>query len=338
VTAPGTQIFTYWQQGKESTAGTTVAATRQRYGQGSGEVTFDDMLALHRGNRGTRTQLAYATSKGVAVQLNFQSDSEIGVGYDELPIVFSQLDGGNSAVGGAADKTWTIAPSQTGANSQESYTIEVGDDIQEFEFGYCQMSDFTISAAKDGMTTIQENWFARQPVKSTKTALSANTHVNIPGFLWAPKFATAQSGLSGASETLNFLQDFSVQHQTGLTPRFYQDGLAYFGQSVEALEQTATVTLHVESTALAVSEFYDKKRAQTVDFLQLSTASRGPSLGGSNYAATLQYALLWTDVKLIASVDQGVNIYEITGQSVIDPTWATNFSGIFVCALTALTA
>ncbi len=336
--APGVQLFTYFATGKESTAGTTVAATRNWYGQGSGEIDIDDMLSLHRGNRGTRTNLAYATSKGVAVKIAYQSNPDIGMAWDEFPFLISQLDGGNTASGGSADKTWTGAPSQTGANSQESYTIEIGDDVQEYEFGYCQASDFTISAAGGpaDLTQLSVNWFARQPVKSTKTTLAANKAVRIPGYLWTPRWATAQSGLSGASDVLNFMTDFSVTHQTGLNPRFYQDGLAYFGQSVESLPQTATMTFHVESTSLAVSEFYDKKRAQTVDFMQLHAL--GPALGGSNYEATLQYALIYTDVKPIASVAEGVNIYEVSAETVLDGTWGTNFSAVVVCATTALTA
>ena len=335
--APGTQIFTYLQMGKETTAGTLVAATRQWYGQGSGEIDIDDMLSMQRGNRGTRTQLVGAATRGVAVKLGYQSDPDIGAAYDELHYIYGQLDGGNTGVGAGADKVWTIAPSQTGANAQEAYTIEVGDDTQEFEFGYCQASDFTLSAAKDGMTQLGVNWFARQPVKSTKTAVAANTAVRIPGYLWAPKFATAQSGLAGASETLNFLQDFSVTYTTGLVPRFYQDGLAFFGQSVEALPMTATVTLHVESLALAVTEFYDKKRAQTVDFLQLGTSTRGPSLGSTNYGVTLQFALLWTDVKPIASVEDGVNIYEITGETVYDSTWTQSMTASITNSIATIT-
>lgn len=335
--APGVQPFTYFQMGKESTAGTSVAATRQWYGQGSGETDVDHMLALHRGNRGTRTQLAYATTTGVGVKLNFQSNSDIGVAYDELPFIFGQLDGGNTGSGASANKTWTIAPSQTGANAQESYTIEVGDDVQEFEYEYAQMSDFTISASRDAgaMTQFQGNWFARQATKSTKTSVSANTAVRIPGKLWIPSFATAQSGLSGASTSLNFLVDWSAHHQTGLGPRFYQDGLSYFGQSVESMEQTAEVTLHVESTALAISEFYDKKAAQTVDFLQLKATD--PTLGSATYAATLQYALIYTDVKQIASSDNGVNIWEITAQTPYDSTWATNFGASIVCSIASIT-
>ncbi len=336
MTAPGTQLFTYLSTGKESTAGTSVATTRQWYGQGSGELDIDDMLALHRGNRGTRTNLAYATSKGTMSHIAYQSDTDIGAGYNELIFALTQLKGGMSAVGASADKTWTCAPSQTGANAQETYTIEVGDDVQEYEVPNCGATDFTISASRDGLTELSINWVGRKAVKSTKTTLAANTDVRIPGKLWIPRWATAQSGLAGASDTLNFLQDWSVTHQTGLVARMYQDGREDFGQLVEALPQTAVVTFHVESTAFAVSEFMDKKRAKTVDFMQLSAT--GPALGGSNYSAQLQYALLYTDVKAIASVDEGVNLYEIAAETVIDPTWATNFGGVIVGSLTALTA
>ena len=95
--APGTQLFTTSRPARKRRPGTSVPATRQWYGEGSGELNIDPMLALHRGNRGTRTNLAHATSTGAAVKIAYQSDTDIGVAYDELPIIFGQLDGGNSA-------------------------------------------------------------------------------------------------------------------------------------------------------------------------------------------------------------------------------------------------
>jgi hypothetical protein len=321
--------------GKESSAGTLVAATRKWYGQGSGELEIDDMLALHRGNRSTRTSLAYASTQGVDVDIAYSSDPEIGMAWDEMPYIFGQLDGGNSGVNATADKDWTIAPSQTAGNSQEAYTIEIGDDAQEYEVGYCQASDFTISASTGGMTQLEVNWFGRQPVKSSKTAVSNNTAVRIPGYLWIPKWATAQSGIAGASDVTNFMTDFSITHQTGLTRRHNMSGVPYFSTSVESLEQTATVTMHVESSATAVSQFYDKKRAQTVDFMNLHAT--GPTLGSGTYAASLTYALLYTDVKVIASNEDGVNLYEITAETVYDSSWATNFGATFTCSIASIT-
>jgi hypothetical protein len=186
------------------------------------------------------------------------------------------------------------------------------------------------------MTTLDVDWFGRQATATTVTAVAANTNVRIPGYLWKVRFATAQSGLSGASDNTNFLLDWNVTHQTGLVPRFYQDGLAYFGQSVEAAEQMATLTFHVESTALAITEFNDKYRAQTVSFIQLKATSP-VVLGGSFYSAQLQYAVLYTGVKQIASEEDGVNIYEITAETVYDASWATNFAGSIVCSVATIT-
>jgi hypothetical protein len=47
----------------------------------------------------------------------------------------------------------------------------------------------------------------------------------------------------------------------------------------------------VESTALAVSEFYDKWLAQTLDFIRLKAT--GPTLGASNYSAQIDLPVLY---------------------------------------------
>ena len=73
--------------------------------------------------------------------------------------------------------------------------------------------------------------------------------------------------------------------QTGMVPRYYQDGTKDFGQSVEAADLKATLTLRVEATAQAVTQFYDKWRAQTVDFYQVKAI--GPIIAAAvNYSAS----------------------------------------------------
>lgn len=332
--APGVQPFTFFTLGKETSAGTSVATTREFYPDGTGQFELDTMLSLYRGNRGTRAQLVGGIEKGLLARAMYRSNPDIGLAYDELPIIFSQLDGGNTGAGGSADKTWTIAPSMTGANSQETYTVEVGDDVQAWEMEYGYLPEFTISWSQDSMTQLEAPWHGRQWTKVTATSVAANTAVRIPGHLWEVRFATAQSGLSGASDQANLLLDASIRHQTGLVPRFYSDGLKYFGQTVEAQEQKAEITMHVESTSTAVSQFYDKWRAQTVDFVQF--LATGPSLGGSTYSAQLQYAVLYTDVKPISSEQDGVNIYEVSAETVYDSTWATYFGASVVCSISAL--
>ena len=332
---PGTQLFSYLQLGKESTPGTAVPATRMLYPDGTGLWGLDRMRTRHdSANRGTRTNITHATQQGVIVRIPFSTASDVGVSFDELIYPFSQLKGGQTGSGAGADKTWTFTPPQTGANNQEAFTAEYGDDIQNYEAEYCQASDWTLSFGVDDLTQLQMNLFGRQSTKSTKTAVAANNGVKIPGYLWTIKFATAQSGLTGASVVSNFLVGGSLNVQTGLVPRKYNDGLAYFGQSVEAAALRGTLTLQVESTAQAVSQFYDKAAADTVDFIRLKAT--GPALGSTNYSAQIDMAVSYDDPEVIGAETDGVNLYNVTAQLVYDPTWTNSIVGTVVNSLAAI--
>lgn len=332
---PGTQLFTYFQLGKESTAGTAVAATRMMYPDGTGLWGLDRMRTRHdSANRGTRTNVTHSTQQGVTMRIPFSTAPDVGVSFDELIYPFCQLKGGVTGSGAGADKTWTFTPSQTGANSQEAFTIEVGDDIQNYEAEYCQASDWTLSFGVDDLTQLQMNWFGRQSTKSTKSSVTANNGVKIPGYLWTVKFATAQSGLAGASIVSNFLVGASLNVTTGLVPRKYNDGNAYFGQSVEAAPLRGTLTMQVESTAQAVSQFYDKAASDTNDFIRLKAT--GPSLGSTNYSAQIDMCVSYDDPEIIGAESDGVNLYNITAQLMYDPTWANSIVGTIVNSLATI--
>ena len=270
--APGTQHFTSLTIGKEATAGTSVATTREWYGDGTGELNVDPMISDHAGNRGTRTSLSHATSKGEAVEITFNTDADTGWSFDDLIVPFSQLKGGVTGVAGTSDYTWTYAPSQTGANSQEAFTVEVTDDIQCWECTYSQMRSFEIGASMDSMTTGTANFFARSATKVTQTAVAANQSVRIPGYLWIPKFAASQAGIAGASTSTGLLKNWRATYQTGLRPDRTMSGTTFFTQSVEALDQTVHIEFDLESSATAVAE-YDKFKAQTVTFMQLAATT-----------------------------------------------------------------
>lgn len=336
---PGVQRLSYFQTGREATKGTAVAATRQWYPSGTGIIDIDSMLAFQRGNRGTRTSLIGAMSKGTLATITFQTDPEMGVAYDELVFPLNQAGGGTAGSGSSADKSWTWAAGGTAAITPQSYTVEAGDDTQMYEFEYAMMPDFTMGAAFDGVTTLDFSMFARQSTKASFTALTPNSAVRIPGKLWKLRHATAQSGLSGASDQSNLLLNWSWQVNTGLVPRFYQDGLTYFGQHAESGDVTGIISLTVESTATAITQYYDKWNpggTPTVDFLQLKAT--GPALGGSNYSATLQAAVIYTKVAPISEESDGVNLYKVDAETVYDSTWGQSMGGTIVNSITALTA
>jgi hypothetical protein len=282
---------------------------------------------------GARTPVSYATQQGTMVTINYRTPDDTGIGFDQLPYFF-HFPGGGTAGTGSTAITWGFALGGTATGSALAYTIEYGDDVQEYEAEYCQVRTIRMSAEPSGLTMLEAEFFGRQSTKSTRTALSALTPVRIPGYLWKPRFATAQSGLSGASDIPNFLVGWNAEWTTGLVPRKYQDGLSYFGQSVEAAPVRGTLNLTVESNSTAVSQFYDKGAADTVDFVQLRAT--GPALGVSNYSAQLQFAVIYRDVQPLGGESDGVNLYNVTAEIVNDPTWGQSIGATVVCAATAL--
>jgi hypothetical protein len=328
---PGTQIFTYLNIGKETTRGTPVAPTRQIYATGTGVLDYDPHLNLHeQENRGVRTRIVRATSQ--AEDVNFKAVIP-GIGYDDMVWPLSQLKGGLTGVGGTADKTWSATPSMTAANAPEAYSIDLGDDTQNWRIQYGMLSSWKLSAALGDVTNLEVSGFGQRAIKGAKAAPATNAAVKIPGDLWTVKYAATLAGLPGASISTNFLLDWDLSVDTGLVWRHYLDGNLYGGQHVET-DIAGTLNMTFESTALAVSEAYDKWAAQTVSFVRLKAT--GPVLGGTFYSLQIDLPIIYTKVMPIASADKGINIYKATASLAYDPTSTTSIVPVLVCSLAAL--
>jgi hypothetical protein len=329
---PGTQVFTYVNFGKETVRGTPVAPTRQFYDDGVGVLKVDAGLNFHEAeNTGRRYRTRRDTSTTEDVDLKFATSS--GVGYDDLVIPGSQIAGGKTGVGGAADKTWTFTPSATAANSPESYSVDIGDDVQNWRCQYTMLRSFKISAGLGDVTQLEMDGFAQRAVKTAKATPAINAAIKIPGDLWTIKFATTFAGLTGASISTNFLKAFEFELQTGLRNPHYLDGNLYFGQHVET-DIAWTIDLTVESTALAISEFYDKAIANTMSFIRLKAT--GPVLGGTNYSAQIDSPVLYEVPEIISgeSGSDGINLYKVKAHGADDGT--NGISIILVNSLAAL--
>lgn len=312
----GQQVFTYLNVAKESTKGTPVAPTRQLYAEGSGMFAPDFGLNFHEGeNSGRRLRTRRATSQSEDVAWSMRTVS--GVGYDDLVIPFSFLKGGVTGTGASADKTWTFTPSWTGANTPDAYTIDVGDNEQNWRLQYCQATSFKLTAAMGDVTQLEMSGFGQRAVKTAKATPSSNTAVKIPGDIWTLKQASSIAGLGAASVITNMLLGWELEVSTGLVWRHYQDGNAYGSTSLES-SISANLTLTVESSAAAVTEFYDKAVAATMSFLRLKAT--GPTLGSSNYSAQLDMPVLYEVPELLAGDQDGINIYTITAHVADDGT------------------
>lgn len=331
---PGVRLLSHFQLGKETTPGTAVAATRRFSPDLTSAFTIDWMKTFHEGrSTGTRNPISYSTQQGTMVNITFRSVDDAGIAFDDLPYFLHFPSGGTAGTGSTAI-SWTNAWGGTATGSAVSYTVEFGDDTQNFEAEYVQVQNLRFSAETSGLTQMEATMFGRQATKSAKTNLTIGNPVAIPGYLWKPRFASSQSGLSAASDITNFLVSWDADWTTGLVPRMYQDGLAYYGQTVEAAPVAGTLHMIVESNSTAITQFYDKGSAGTIDFVQMKAT--GPTLGASNYSAQFQFAVEYETVTPLSGEQDGVNLYDITARLVYDSTWGKSIESVVVCSLASL--
>jgi len=316
MTQPGTGVFTYVNYGKEATPGTPVAPTRQFYVDGVAVLQIERGQNYHEAEntgRKFRTRRVTQTTEDVNISLK----TPTGVSFDDLEFPFSFLNGAATGVGGAADKLWTQTPSATALQAPKYFSMDIGDDVQNWRAQYAGCRSFKISAGIGDVTQLEMDMFAQRALKVAKATPAINAGPKIPSDLWTIKFATSFAGLPGASVVTSFLQSFELQINTGLKPRHYLSGNLYFDQVVET-DIGGTLNLTVESTAQAVTQFYDKSAADTMDFIRLR--AQGGALGGTNYSSQIDLAVLYEEPEIIAENDDGVNMYKVTAHIADDGT------------------
>lgn len=329
---PGVQVFTYMNIGKETTRGTPVAPTRQLYNEGTGILRPSFGLVKHEGeNAGVRTRIRRVTSTSEDVDLAFRTVH--GVSYDELVFPFSQIAGGKTGTGAGADKSWNFTPSNTAANNPEAYSADVGDDVQNWRCQYTMLRSFKLSAGLNDLTQLEGAGFAQRAVKTAKASPARNAAIKIPSDLWTVKFAATMAGLPGASISTNLLVGYELEVMTGLKWRHYLDGNLFGAQHVET-DLAGRLTLRVESTAAAITEFYDNAAAGTMRFVRLR--AQGPVLGGSFYSAQIDMPVIYDVPEPITAEDDGINIYTITADVAFDETSSNSFAPAIVNSIAAL--
>ena len=316
---PGVEVFSRINLAKESTKGTAVARTRRFYGVAAGNFNIGDVFAFHEAeNRGARVRISAHAPTAVREAPTFKLVDIAGIGYDDLVLPLSAgFQGGRTGTGAGADKTWTFTQPSTGSGAYESLSADVGDDTQNWILDYVMPTRWALKTTFGELTHFEADCFAQQAVKGTASTPAEVNPILIPADLWTVKFAATFAGLSGASVQTNFLRTWSLDYMTGIKNRFYMDGNLFMGQHVET-DIVSTFEMEVESTALAVSEFVDKFRAGTLDFVRLKAT--GPVLGGSFYSLQLDFPVYWDEPKPLASVDDGVNLYTVKGRQAFDGT------------------
>lgn len=286
----GSSIFSRYQYGLEATRGTAVAATRIM-GAAPKAVPMDRQwqpLKLGNGSRAQYNKKRYDT---LLVKDSITFDDAHPLAFQNLPLFhYCSLDGTITpaeVTGGQSDYRWDVVPLLTAANTPKTFTLEMGDDVQEYEVEYCMVDNLKLAGSipVDGSfapVTGEFGYFGRQITSSTFTAAqSLHTGLEFMNAKLSRLYLDTTWAGVGGTEITNILRGWELEIMTGNEPKFFGSANRYFDSYGEG-KIGATLTLDLEGTTAADTSFYDAYTAGTE--LAIKLVVNGSQIGsGTTY-------------------------------------------------------
>ena len=265
------RAFRQVQIGQESTNGTPVATTRKF----SGNILVNPEYTLYspEDDNGRLSQFRRDVLVGQRVALRIEG----GITYhDMIHILAAGVRGGVTPTGSSNDRTWVYTPLQTAQNNQDAYTIEYGDDNEQWEVPFATLLDFELGINLGDVLSINSNWIANAPSETNFTISTEPAVVEIVSNDLNIWIDSSWGNLGGTARTA-LLMGGTVRLETGLTPVKYADGSLNFSAIIEK-KRSLEMTLEYAMGDNAMVE-YDAWIAQTLRAIRLKWV--GITTGGS---------------------------------------------------------
>jgi hypothetical protein len=276
------------QMGRESVAGTAVAATTIWRGPAA-NLKDDRQFELVEENIG----LVIPSDRGyISRYEGMLSMAETPATFEQLPHI---LEAGVKAVGtgvadggGGSGKIYAYPFGLTSVNTLKTYTLETGDNEAAEEMEYSFVERFRLSGERGRPVMTQADWRGRQVATATFT-----TGISVPavedilaqkGTLWID----AESGSIGTTPVSQTLLAFSLTVDTGWRAKYTLDGgvltfaFAYFDR--DSFSALLDITYEHNSTATAEKVAW---RALTGRLMRLQFAGSNLTTPGSSYSTKL---------------------------------------------------
>ncbi len=244
------------QLGRESTAGTAVAASTVWRGPFS---MIED----------ARERTIVEEQIGAFVQAERSYDSLISARWSQpaTPLTYEQvchiLEAGvktvtPSGTGAVKTRVYNYPFSGTTVNTIKTYTIETGSatvsaDVYEMEMAFVE--DFEFSGAFGEAWTMQSNWVGRQMTGTTFTSSLTAPTVNDCLFNQTLLYIDASGGTIGTTQKSGVLTAASIKVETGLMQVPVGDGHLYaVDYKWTQPEITFSITMELEDGSIVATE------------------------------------------------------------------------------------
>jgi hypothetical protein len=327
----GERMYKKIQYGKEGTKGSEVNATKIFLGDAG--VPGDRAYVFPAYNLAVATKAAEAHLYQQLVD-NFTLNIDNGY-FQALPMLLSMALKGNitanPATTGQSDYLWTFSPSWTATNNQDSFTFEVGDDIEQYLLTYVMAKKITIAGAmgQNQAIKLSAECFAKavaptdftnsltipavEPMVANQTKLYINP-------TWATRGNTQKTGL---------LRDFSLEIITGLHPQFHGNGLTFDVHGESYIDAMLKMTLEGNSVA---DGYYDGFQAGTPYAIRLKII--GSQIGsGATHSLVVDLWGKFEEMQPMGSEADGNNLHVALFHGLYDPTPITGLA-MLACTVT----
>ncbi|RMD64623.1 hypothetical protein D6833_04125 [Candidatus Parcubacteria bacterium] len=213
------------QLGRETTAGTAVAATTIWRGMGvlddQREVIFPEEDIGY---------LSGVDRTYIPKYLAGMTFEEVEATFEQLPHVF---EAGIATATPTQDGTgsgyiYTYTFPTTAANTIKTYTIEGGDNQQAWEMEYSHVANFALSGVAGEAWKVSAEWVGRQATPTSFTGSVSLPSVEEMLFSKTKLYVDDDSGTIGTTQISNTLLEANITVTTGLVPQFTADGNLYF--------------------------------------------------------------------------------------------------------------
>ena len=322
------------QIGNEATPGTAVPATEVLLAIMEAQVTSaeffvpeDDrnLLAIDKGNRFKISDIAELSITG-------------SVNHRQAVFLFGNAISGNitptqpDVTNEPLAYLWSYAHNLTAANTPDitagidTYTIEFGDNVDDYEARYCFTTTLVISGTAGEDTKFEWTITAADIVAGiTPTAALSVTAVQyFPANTASFYIDTDYASIGGTAKT-DILKSFTWTLETMFTPRFTSSGLFIYQGVNEAAKQVElemewlrSATSETEK-ALAIAGSTTYLRIQLLGGTEIDAAQSNPPY--INLDGAFQYDLPWDSPE---DAD-GARTHTVTAKSVYDATGTRDF-------------
>jgi hypothetical protein len=329
----GIRALSKIQLGKETTAGTIIAATTIWRGMGSLEDSREVMFPEENVGYISGTDRTYVAKLQAALAMD-----SVEATFEQVPHIMNAGIKTVAAVrdGSGSAYAYTYTFPTTAPNTIKTYTIEGGDNQAAEVMEHSFVEKFTLEGKSGESWMISADWLGRQVAPQAFTGSVALPTVEEMLFGKTKIYIDPVSGNFGATLKSMTLLAAKLDVTTGLIPKFTADGYLYFS-FVQSTMPEVMLELTFEHDATSVAEIVNWK-AETPRLIRLLCEGSTFTTAGTTYSKKtmiIDLAGKWEKIDPLDDQD-GNSIRVGTFRARYDATKAAFGEIKFVNALTAL--